>query len=121
MDNPPKSYDRFQYDDDGDQLDEIVLSNVTFHIERMSQHGWWLGVDNRETGEHLSMWFHASAQPNLEHDFHGTQKVIRGPLLYHGPVWRDRRGAEHRCEVETPGHVRCRCECGATRRSEEVQ
>lgn len=107
---------RIQHDDDGATLDEIVLTDVTFHIERMSHHGWWIGVSDPKTNERLSIWLSATAEPVVEHDFVMTAKVC-GPLLYHGSAWRDRRGTEHRCEVDEP-HVRCRCECGTTRRNE---
>lgn len=104
---------RFQYDDNGTHLDEIVLTGVTFHIERMSQHGWWLGVDDPETGQHLSMWWAATAEPVVEEDFADVRHYLRGPLLYHAPPWRDRKGGEHRCEIHGD-HKLCRCECGAT-------
>lgn len=114
--------DRFQYD--GDDLDEIVLSNVTFHIERMSHHGWWLGVRDPKTGEDLSMWWSATAEPVLETDqWRGAEIINREPLAYWcDHRWADRRGSEHQCVVgnlaaeRNPDHVRHRCECGATTR-----
>ena len=111
---------RMQWDDNGAHLDEIVLTNVTFHIERMSQHGWWLGIHDPETGEHLSLWWSARGELVVEHDFRNLTENVRGPLLYHLGPWRDRRGSEHRCEVDKADHKRCRCECGSTRRNPEV-
>ena len=106
---------RFQWDDDGNSLDEIVLTDVTFHIERMSHHGWWLGVHDPKTGQNLSLWWRQTAEPVVEHDFIDVRQDIRGPLLYDCPTrWTDRHHGEHRCEVEKP-HNRHRCECGATK------
>lgn len=112
------SGERFQYDDDGDSLDEIVLCGVTFHIERMSHHGWWMAVHDPETGERADFWWHSAAEPVMETDgFARAEQIIRGPLTYACPTrWTDRRYGEHRCEVEKSGHVQHRCECGATRK-----
>lgn len=109
-------YDRFQFD--GSQLDEIVLSGVTFHIERMSHHGWWLGVTDEDTGEHLSLWWQATGELVIETDrFDGAELVQRPPVHYACPThWIDRRGGEHRCEVDKE-HARHRCECGATKKT----
>lgn len=109
--------DRMQWD--GDQLDEVVLSNVTFHIERMSHHGWWMAIDDRETGERIDFWWHASAEPVVEYgDWADVEQVNREPLAYPCDTrWTDRRGSEHQCESEKAGHVQHRCECGARKAS----
>ncbi len=110
--------DRFQYDDDGRSLDEIVLTGVTLHLERMSHHGWWMSAHDPATGDRVALHWTATREPVVEREgFDRVETVIRGPLLYHADgSWSDRR-ADHRCEVDAPAHRRCRCECGATRKA----
>lgn len=99
--------DRIQYD--ADELDEIVLTNVTLHLERMSHHGWYLG--GYRDGEHLSVWFEASQEPVVdEGDWKELEHTHHGPLTYACPV----RWDGHRCEVEKKNHRVHKCECGAS-------
>ena len=107
--------DRIKFDDDGDQLDEIVLTGVTVHMERMSHHGWWMVMRNPETGESVDLWWQATAEPVVDDAYPSVKHVIHGPLGCHGPPWIDRKGGDHRCDVDKFEHVRCRCECGATK------
>ena len=45
---------RVQYDDDG-QLDEVV-TDAGMHLERMSEHGWFL-VGQRSDGSEIAILF----------------------------------------------------------------
>lgn len=104
--------DRFQWN--SGELDEIVLTGVTFHIERMSHHGWWMSVRDPKTGEDVHLWWRAIAEPVVESSFTSAAQKDHGPLLYRCPHrWKDRRGGEHRCELDQD-HRRHHCECGAT-------
>ena len=87
-------HDRLQWD--GDDLDEVVLSNVVVHMERMSHHGWWMAIDDRETGERVDFWWHASGEPVVEGGFPSAEQVTREPLAYACPYrWTDRREGQH--------------------------
>jgi len=38
-------------------LDEAVMTKCTFHIERMSNTGFWIGIDNRADGlYHINLY-----------------------------------------------------------------
>lgn len=106
--------DRIQYD--GDQLDEVVLSDCMFHIERMGHHGWWMAA--YRDGKRISFWFSMSHEPVVEMDcgqVDGVETIHREPLAYWcQTAWTSRTG-DHQCEIEKP-HKDHRCECGAVRR-----
>jgi hypothetical protein len=36
-------------------LDEIVAHNAFVHLEQMSHHGWWMGIE--AGGKHFHLWF----------------------------------------------------------------
>ncbi len=39
-----KPVDRILWNERGGDIDEIVLHNVTVHVEQMSDNCWWIGV-----------------------------------------------------------------------------
>lgn len=57
-----------RYDSKG-EIDEILLfcKNGVFHMERMSESGWWMGLNDDENGFclHVNMTLHGLPMPDL--------------------------------------------------------
>ncbi len=107
--------DRVTYD--GDEIDEIVLSNATVHLERLDQH-WSLLVIRRDDG----VLFHLQVRDVTEFEVENrwyVENELNPPLDYGtecSHTWVDRSGSKHRC-VKGRTHNQChRCECGTEMR-----
>lgn len=103
--------DRIQYDGDTDHLDEIVINGAMVHLERMSQHIWWGAIyrDGHMIDLHFTdLW-------TDERDGFDALVKMDPPLLGCPEEW-GKHHHRHRCEVDRPGHVVHRCECGSKRR-----
>lgn len=50
-------YVRIEYDLNEEQLDEVVLTNSFFHLERMNDNTFWIGVKNDTGYYHINIFF----------------------------------------------------------------
>lgn len=55
---PDKIINRILWNERGGEIDEIVISNCTVHIEQMSDNCWWIGI-TRADGGYWAGNFHA--------------------------------------------------------------
>lgn len=90
-----------------DRLDEVVLTGVTLHIERMSWHDWWFCAD--KDGEQID--FYAADLQISDQDGFSDLVQVREPLLGCDVEW-GKYPRFHRCERTKPNHRKHVCECG---------
>ena len=107
--------ERITFDGDYAHLDEVVIEDALVHIERMSQHGWYIGI--YKDGKGLQTW----CQDLVLGDFSEFAQVVdtREPLLGCGVEWEGSDRRPHRCDfmkdADHPRSGRHICECGSYR------
>src|SRR5687768_15604762 len=72
----------------GDGIDEIVARNCSLHIERMSDHGWFVGVEGSD-GSYWQFWLgakngrsHVEARHTETTPYDPTENARRGYDLW---------------------------------------
>lgn len=99
---------------DGDHPDELVLTGVTVHLERMSWHSWW-GEIILPSGVSVDLAFR-----DLNIDFEAKDEaalpISYGPDLLGCTTEWSSHGRLHRCRINPNQHadsLRHLCECGS--------
>lgn len=104
--------ERFVFDGDLDHLDEIVLHDVTLHIEAMDHHHYFVGITrNGHTIRLSAADVRYRGTENDDGNGGGWPVLdVRAPLLGCGVEWTDGYRI-HRCEAVKPhaGPHMCHC------------
>lgn len=109
--------ERVQYD--GAELDEIVVENVTLHIEQLDAHHWMIRAYRPEKIYHgptikPAVEIHLSGANLFEVEAITGLPVINRPAIDWCHVWT-RGGVEHKCYAGPhDASTRHKCSSGAT-------
>jgi hypothetical protein len=119
------SDERVTFDGDITRLDEVVLSGVDLHIERLDTHEWMIRVTRTAQ---VDLTDASPVDPLVLH-MHGSDLAVSDeegtdPITTMGPPpilcneWNDRQGIRHECHSVKP-HKRHRCTCGKWRQVDD--
>jgi hypothetical protein len=116
--------ERVTFDGDITRLDEVVLSGVDLHIERLDTHEWMIRVTRPERISYgptirPALVLHLHGNDLTVYDEEGTDHITTmGPPPILCKEWKDRQGIRHECHSVKP-HKRHRCTCGKWRQVDD--